>query len=105
MRVEKTTVTIGTTKRLFIHTADDRKEVAKKAKKLVKPAGGVIHWWDGSVGWFEFREVVDTTKHGSEMYTWHKDGNRVLHETVEHTVRGGNHTARVTGTCYRLMEE
>lgn len=51
------------------------KELRRRAIK-----GGLkIDWMNGTYTEWHDEEVLDFSKSGSEMYTWHKDGDRNLH--------------------------
>lgn len=60
---------------------------------------------DGSREWIEDEMVVDTSKAGSDQYTWAKDGNRVLHHRIRHTFhKDGRHEQVLLKKIYKAFE-
>ncbi len=106
----KATVTViaGGTETLNIVIGSTVEEVNKEVDKIVAKAlrdGSVVRFPDGRMVWDNVTEVVDTTKEGSQAYTWHKDGNRVLHRRFRVTKSpDGVVTKENRGTCWRLFQ-
>lgn len=106
----KATVTViaGGTETLNVVIGSTVEEVNKEVDKIVVKAlrdGSVVKFPDGRKVWDDVLEVVDTTKEGSQAYTWHKDGNRVLFRKVRFTKSpDGVVTKEDRGTCWRLFQ-
>jgi hypothetical protein len=90
MKINSTTVIDHetATKHVFLYVDVDAEEIAKKIQKLMNKGGVLIHV-DGSREWHEWEQIVDTTKSGSEQYTWDKTGNKVLCQLVRHHTMNG----------------
>ena len=56
--------------------ADVNGQADVKIKKALAAGKTVIE--NGVSQWMDDRDVCDWAKHGSDVYTWHKDGSRVL---------------------------
>jgi hypothetical protein len=60
------------------YTPEEKKRAIAKFEKQARISGKEIEFPDGSKVWFERDAIVDTTKTGSEQYTWDETGNKVL---------------------------
>lgn len=76
-RTTKTTRRVGDTLHVFIGTEAD--DFSGKIASLESPDGHAVVSDDGSAVWITDVEVVDTSKSGSDRYTWDRSGNRVKH--------------------------
>jgi len=80
---------------------DVLREDARKA--LAK--GKVVVWEDRRKQWINTDCITDTSKEGSEVWTWDKSGNRVKCERTLHTLHNdGTRTSEVIGTCWRNFD-
>lgn len=74
-------------------------------KKMIIPDGHAMIKPDGSAEWVADIEVVDTTKQGSNQYTWDKTGNRIRHARTRFTkASSGEITSVVEKFIYKKME-
>ena len=89
--------TITTAKEIKIFVGGD--DLTKEINDLVAK-GHSVHE-KGVKTFITHSEVIDTTKEGSEQYTWDKPGNRVLHNKIQHTIKNGVHTTEIIGQSYR----
>jgi hypothetical protein len=79
-------------------TLADVRAIAIKALKQ----GREVKWFDGKTQWLSWDVVLDLDKHASDIYTWDKSYNRVLHNVVLHTKpKDGDTTHRLIGEVYR----
>jgi len=75
--------------------------ISDKVQKALK-AGHQVTLEDGRKQWIEALQVIDTTKTGSDAYTWDRSGDKVLHERILFTLHVDKTTTRqVLGTSYR----
>jgi hypothetical protein len=77
-----------------------RAQVVAKAKKALKN-GSTVTWEDNSTQWQEVFIKIDSTKKGSQHYTWNKSGEKVLAEIFLATkAPSGKITKKKIGTKY-----
>ena len=65
--------------KLYIFDPESFDEVYKQMRNSAIRLGCRIDWLNGTYTVWKDEEVLDFSKSGVEMYTWHKDGNRNLH--------------------------
>lgn len=77
----KRTVQIGESLHVFAGTPADAEAIGLKIGELVETSlakGETIRFTETGIQmWIEVTPLFDTSKQGSERYTWHSDGNRV----------------------------
>jgi hypothetical protein len=102
MNVKQTSRRVGDTLHVFLGTDGDNFD--EKIAGLEQPDGHAVEAADGSAVWIADAEVVDTTKSGSDQYTWDKSGNRIKHARTRF-VRdaSGNVTQTVLRFIYKAM--
>ena len=71
----KRSIQIDNTLYLYVG-AEVNAQADAKIKKALAAGRTVVE--NGVSQWMDDRDVCDWTKHGADVYTWHKDGNRVL---------------------------
>ena len=91
-------IIIGST----LHICDDASLHTIKDKALSRlNKGDGITWEDGKEQWYDYLEIIDVTKTGSEMFTWDRSGDRVKCRRVLTTVIGDELTREEKGFVYR----
>lgn len=107
MKITSTTVIdLATkTKNVFVwQVGEDVTAIEKAITKLLNKGAQRVDK-DGTKTWVEYQPVVDTSKEGSDQYTWGSDGNRCLHERVVYRLPSlGELERTVTGRSYRRFE-
>lgn len=102
MTIKKTTRRVGNTIHVFLGTESD--DFGEKITSLETPDGHGVVSEDGSEVWITDVEVVDTSKEGSDRYTWDKSGNRVKHARTRFTRdSAGNVRSEVLRHVYKVM--
>lgn len=73
------TVRMGDTLRVYVMKPEDTQKMEPLIEAEIKRAlnRGQTVEEDGIQQWIEEIEVRDSSKSGSEAYTWHPDGNRI----------------------------
>ena len=95
------TIQIGRTLYICDETTIDGVK-AKANKALAK--GSTIVLEDGRTLWYDYWEIIDTTKldQGSEAYSWDKSGNKVRHDKYLMTKHpDGRVEKKHVGTVFR----
>ena len=76
--------------------------VGQVIRKALKSGHKVTH--RGVSRWVTYTVLFDSSRIGSEAYTWDKSGNRVAHHRIMHTQNeGGIVSKEVVGTVYKLF--
>ena len=92
--------------RVYIMTAEEAPAMAVQITKEINKAlkAGKSVTVDGVRTFHTSTPVIDTTKQGSEMYTWNKPGTKVRHDVIEHslTVETGAKTTKVIGQAFKV---
>lgn len=78
----------GDTLEIFSPGGEAEAEVMGRVAKAME-RGCAVTFPDGRKEWIDVNPYVDLTKSGSDQYTWHKDGERVLHTRERVTVKDG----------------
>jgi len=79
------------------------KEVDAMVRKALLQGKEVAYKADGRKEQIHDRLVFDSSKEGTDMYTWHKDGNRVAYKrTFVITHKDGTRTEEVLKTVWKV---
>jgi hypothetical protein len=93
-----------TSSTLYVYDSSTQSRVEKALKRALLD-GESVHHADGSREWISDEVITDTTKSGSECFTWAADGNRVKHERCRYTLRKDGVLEKVVlKTVFRVMD-
>lgn len=95
-----TSMRIGDTMEVFIGDGEGIvKEIDAAIKKGLAKGESVTR--DGVKTFHTHDVIMDSSKEGSAAFIWDKSGERVKHNKILVTIRDGERTEEVIGTCFR----
>lgn len=101
------TVTIGDTLFVFVGQGEsDRAASDARIQELIdslKPNGDSLRFQDGTCIFVEDVVCFDSTKAGSDCWTWDKTGNRAKHARTRITISNGERTETVLAYVYKAI--
>lgn len=94
----------GDTLNVYIGKGEEiEKAKASDIKKAHAKGESAIH--DGIKTWITHNVIFDTSKEGSDAFTWDASGNKVKNERILVTVDAeGNRTEEMLGTVFKNYE-
>jgi len=96
---------VGNTVYVYLFKEKDEEKIRADIEKLVKPNGdALVSLKDGTRTWIEDQPVFDSSKEGSDRYTWDRTGNRVLCERIRFQQDGDEMLTRVLKRVWREFD-
>lgn len=89
---------------LYVYDKTTAEEILGGLRKSLVPNGDGLIFSDSHREFIEDVAVVDTSKSGSDQYTWDKTGNKVLHRRVYVTVIDNKRSEKLIRKVYKELD-
>jgi hypothetical protein len=98
---DKDAVTIGDTLQVYVGTDAVNTSMPADIRKGLN-RGDVVKFSDGTKQFIDIDMIIDTSKTGSDAFTWNAAGDKVKHNRVLVTIdKDGNRSTKVLGSVFK----